>query len=236
MRARAGALALAWLLGLGGIAQAAQDAEADTEAVRKLFSERFNDVPVAAVRLTPYGLYEVQVGSDLVYTDAQVTFLLDGTLIDAETRRDLTRERREALLAVPFDELPLALAVKQVKGDGSRRLAIFEDPNCGYCKQMRHTLEDVDNVTLYTFLLPILTPDSHEKVRDVWCAGDPVRAWDDWMLRNKPPARATCEHPADQVIALAQKLMVRGTPTLFFADGTRAPGALTREALERRLK
>lgn len=216
----------------------APPAEPPTEqAVGEAFSKRFSGVPVTGVRRIPYGgLYEVQVGGDLLYTDADVTFVLDGSLIDARTRRDVTRERLEALAAIDFDELPLALAIKQVKGDGSRRLAIFEDPNCGYCKQMRHTLEDVDDITLYTFLLPILTPDSHEKVRDVWCARDPGRAWDDWMLRGKVPPRADCDHPADQVQALAQRLMVRGTPALFFADGTRVSGAIPAAALRERLK
>lgn len=224
----------------GAVAPAAAAPAAEpapsTDDVARRFSERFNGMPVAGVRLTDYGLYEVQIGSDLLYTDAQVSFVLDGSLIDARTRRDVTRERLEALAAISFDDLPLQLALKQVKGDGSRKLAIFEDPNCGYCKQMRHTLEDVDNVTLYTFLLPILSPDSQDKVRDVWCAKNPTQVWDDWMLRNKTPARANCEHPANEVVALAQKLMVRGTPAVFFADGSRVAGAIPLEALEQRLK
>jgi len=212
------------------------DRDPVARAVAERFSRRFAGMPVVAVRRTPYGLFEVQIGMNLVYTDEQVSYVLDGTLVDATTRRDVTRERLEKISAVSFDELPLDLAVKQVKGKGERRVAIFEDPNCGYCKQLRHTLQDVDNVTIYTFLYPILAPDSADKARDVWCASDRVRAWDDWMLRGKEPARKDCDTPIQQVLALGQKLMVQGTPALFFADGSRVSGAIPRETLEARLK
>jgi len=218
------------------VAEPAGDQDPAARAVAERFARRFDGMPVTAVRRTPYGLYEVQIGMDLIYTDEQVSFVLDGTLVDAATRRDVTRERLEAIRAVPFDQLPLDLALKQVKGKGTRRLAVFEDPNCGYCKQLRHTLQDVDDITIYTFLYPILAPDSADKARDVWCAPDPVRAWDDWMLRGKTPPRGDCETPVDRVLELGQKLMVRGTPALFFGDGSRASGALPRDMLEARLK
>ena len=153
------------------------------DAVKDRFKQRFTGMDVTAVRRTPYGLFEVQLGMDLIYTDEKVTWVMEGPLIDAMTRRDVTREAQEKLGTIPFDQLPLDLAIKQVKGDGSRKVAIFEDPNCGYCKQLRKTMEDVDNITVYTFLYPILSPDSNVKVRDVWCSKDPGKAWDDWMLR-----------------------------------------------------
>ncbi|MDF3848221.1 DsbC family protein [Achromobacter denitrificans] len=205
------------------------------DAVKDRFKQRFSGMDVTAVRRTPYGLFEVQLGMDMIYTDEKVTWVMEGPLIDAMTRRDVTRESQERLSAVTFDQLPLDLAIKQVKGDGSRKVAIFEDPNCGYCKQLRKTLEDVDNLTVYTFLYPILSPDSKTKVRDVWCAKDQGAAWDDWMLRGKKPAAANCEVPEDKLLALGQQLMVRGTPTLFFADGTRTSGALPLEQLKARL-
>ena len=130
------------------------------DAVKDRFKQRFSGMDVTAVRRTPYGLFEVQLGMDMIYTDEKVTWVMEGPLIDAMTRRDVTRESQERLSAVTFDQLPLDLAIKQVKGDGSRKVAIFEDPNCGYCKQLRKTLEDVDNLTVYTFLYPILSPDS----------------------------------------------------------------------------
>jgi thiol:disulfide interchange protein DsbC len=156
---------------------------------------------------------------------------MEGPLIDAATRRDVTRERQEQIGAVPFDQLPLKLAVKRVNGDGSRVVAIFEDPNCGYCKKLRQTLEDVPNLTIYTFIYPILGPDSRVKARDIWCASHSGQAWDDWIVHGKVPATANCDAPTDQVLALGQRLMVRGTPTLFFADGTRVSGALPRVEL-----
>jgi len=205
------------------------------QAVKERFAQRFSELSVTAVRRTPYGIFEVQLGGDLVYTDEKVTWVMEGPLIDAMTRRDVTRERQEKLGSVAFDELPLDLAVKQVRGDGSRKMAIFEDPNCGYCKQLHKTLQNEDNLTIYTFLFPILAPDSKTKSRDVWCAKNPAQAWEDWMLRGKTPATAECEAPIQQVLALGQKLMVRGTPAIFFQDGTRLNGAAPLEMIQARL-
>jgi thiol:disulfide interchange protein DsbC len=213
----------------------ARNGAVDTDRVATLFRQRFPDLAITAVHRTPYGLYEVQVGMDLIYTDSNVAWVMEGPLIDAATRRDVTRERQEQIGAVSFDQLPLNLAVKRVNGDGSRVVAVFEDPNCGYCKQLRHTLEDVPNLTVYTFIYPILAPDSRVKARDIWCAPHAGQAWDDWMVRGKLPPSANCDAPIDQVLALGQRLMVRGTPTLFFSDGTRVSGALPRDELLARL-
>lgn len=213
---------------------AAQSAKA--QAVQKLFAERFDNPPITAVRLTPYGLYEVQLGMDLVYTDEKVSFVLDGTLIDGVTRRDVTRERQDALAKIPFDQLPFELSFKQVRGDGTRKIAIFEDPNCGYCKQLRQSMVGMDNVTIYTFPYPILSPDSTVKVRNIWCAKDPGATWDAWMLQGKVPPAVECDAPTDKMVALGQKLMVRGTPGLFFVDGSRVGGAIPKEEIEKHLQ
>lgn len=210
--------------------------DAKSLEVQKLFSQRFDQMTVTAVRPTPYGLYEVQLGPDLVYTDEKVTFVFDGTLIDAKTRQDFTRERLDAISRVPFDQLPFELAMKQVKGDGSRKLAIFEDPNCGYCKVLRKSLGDIDNLTVYTFPFPILSPDSTQKVKNVWCSKDRAATWDAWMLKGQVPPKADCDVPIEQMLELGKKLMVRGTPALFFADGSRVGGAIPKEEIEKRLK
>src|SRR5690606_28716157 len=202
-------------------------AQADSaQAVSRVFEQRFPGIHVDAVRVTPMaGIFEIQVGMDLLYADANVDYVLQGSLIDARARRDLTAERLEALQKVSFDTLPLDRAIKQVKGDGSRRIAVFEDPNCGYCKQLQHTLQGVDNVTVYTFLFPILTPDSTTKSRDIWCSADPAKAWHDWMLKGVEAPKAECDAPLEANLALGRKLNVQGTPALFFADGSRVNGA-----------
>jgi thiol:disulfide interchange protein DsbC len=206
------------------------------QAVTRAFEQRFPGIHVDAVRVTPMsGIFEVQVGMDLLYTDAQVDYVLQGSMIDAQARRDLTAERLEVLQQVAFDSLPLDHAIKQVKGTGARKVAVFEDPNCGYCKQLHRTLEDVDNVTVYTFLFPILTPDSTTRSRDIWCAADPAKAWKAWMLDGQDPAKAECDTPIQSNLVLGRKLNVQGTPALFFADGTRVNGALPLEALKQKL-
>lgn len=204
--------------------------------IKQLLEKRFTGLAIDAVAPTAYpNLFEVRIGTDLLYTDTSAAFILDGTLVDVATRRNVTQERQEALLAVPFDSLPLELAFKQVIGNGSRHVAVFEDPNCGYCKVLRRTLQDVKDVTLYTFMYPILSPDSTDKVKNIWCASDAAATWDAWMLKGRVPPAAACDAPVDAMVALGRSLNVQGTPTLIFADGSRASGALPLAALRARL-
>ncbi|MFA5663936.1 DsbC family protein [Castellaniella sp.] len=220
------------------VAQSAQVARIAPErlaGIQKAFEQRFPGIQAEAVRPTPFdGLYEVQVGLDLVYTDEQAQFVLQGSLIDARARRDLTAERLEVLQQVAFDSLPLKDAIKQVKGSGAREVAVFEDPNCGYCKQLHKTLEGIDDITVYTFLYPILSPDSRTRSRNIWCAEDPARVWREWMVHGKQPVVAECDTPLQSNLALGRKLNVQGTPALFFADGSRINGAMPLEVLQQK--
>lgn len=209
---------------------------ARAQAITRTLEQRLPGIHIDGVRTTPMpGIYEVQVGMDLFYTDATADYVLQGSLIDVKARRDLTAERLTTLQQVPFASLPLKDAIKIVKGSGTHKVATFEDPNCPYCKQLHHTLESVNDVTVYVFLFPILTADSPVKARNIWCAADRAKAWTDWMVHGKEPATADCSTPLDANLALGHKLNVQGTPTLIFADGTRATGALPLDALQKRL-
>ena len=177
----------------------------------------------------------MRVGSEIVYTDKTGTFLFLGNIIDTRTNRNVTADRIDDINKIKWSDLPLENAVKLVKGDGKRMIAIFEDPNCGFCKQFRKTsLKDLDNVTVYTFMYNILAEDSSVKSKNIWCAPDRNKAWDDWMVDGKaaPTAPANCATPNDKVLALGQKLHVNGTPAIFFADGTRLAGMVDTKALE----
>lgn len=212
---------------------------AQEAAVRKLIQPKLGgDAPIDSVIRTPYaGLYEIRVGNDIVYTDDKARYLFVGRVLDTSTFEDYTRSRIEEVSRVKFSELPLDLAMKTVKGNGERIIAVFEDPNCGYCKRFRKTLQGMDNITVYTFMYNILSPDSEVKSRNIWCSADPNKTWNEWMLENKTPptAPASCKAPHDKVLALGQRLKVTGTPTIFFTDGTRIPGALDAKALENKL-
>ncbi|WP_406624378.1 DsbC family protein [Acidovorax sp. SDU_ACID1] len=213
-------------------------ASAQDAAIRKTLGERIPQLQqIDEVRPTPMkGLYEVRIGTDLFYTDAQGNYLIQGELIDTKARRNLTEDRINKLTAVDFKALPLQDAFTVVRGDGSRKLAVFEDPNCGYCKRFEKDMQNVDNVTVYMFLYPILSPDSAEKSRNIWCAKDRVAAWDDHMLRDKVPAAASCDTSALQRnLAFGRKHKITGTPTLIFSDGSRVPGAIGAQEVERRL-
>lgn len=180
------------------------------------------------------GLYEVVTQDHLFYTDDKVQYLIDGSLYELKSMRNLTDERERKLFAIDFDSLPLKLALKKVKGNGSRKLVIFTDPNCGFCKRLEHELAKVDNITIYRMLYPVF-PGSDEKVRNVLCSKNPNRAWENLLLNNKLPPAANCATQTNQVLALGQKYKVSGTPTLIFADGTLVPGYLPAATLEKAL-
>ena len=185
------------------------------------------------------GLFEVRIGgSDVVYTDANGNFLIQGNLIDVKQRRNLTEERVAKLSAVDFSKLPVKDAFTIVRGNGKRQLAVFEDPNCGYCKRFEKDMQKVDNVTVHLFLYPVLGEDSTVKSRNIWCSKDRAKAWGDWMHSDIKPtaAAAKCDVTAlERNLELGRKHNITGTPTLIFQDGTRAPGAIPAEQVEKQL-
>ena len=208
-----------------------------TEAtLRARFAERIGAQP-ESIQRTPFGLYEVVVAGDIFYTDAKADYVVMGRVFDTRTREDITQKRKDEINKVDFKTLPLDQAIKTVRGDGSRVMAVFADPNCGFCKSLERTLLDMKNVTIYTFLYPILSPDSMEKSKNIWCAKDRSKAWNELMIGGKAPAAAggDCKTPLEANLALGQKLNVNGTPTVFFTNGQRAPGALPATHLEERL-
>jgi len=215
-------------------------ATAQEAAIRKTLAQRLPQLtPIDEVRKSELpGLYEVRVnGMDIYYTDAQGNYLVQGNLLDTRTRRNLTEERVNQLSAVNFDTLPFKDAFVIVRGNGQRRLAVFEDPNCGYCKRFERDLQKVDNVTVYMFLYPILGPDSTEKSKAIWCAKDRGQAWQDWMVREQPlPAGAGCDTAAlTRNVEAGRNYRINGTPTMFFVDGSRVPGAIDSKQIEKLL-
>jgi len=215
------------------------NAFAQETAIRKNLAERLPQLgKIDEINKTPItGVYEIRFnGTDILYTDAQGDYLLQGNLIDTKQRRNLTEERVDKLSAIRFDTLPVKDAFTIVRGNGKRKLAVFEDPNCGYCKRFEQSLLKVDNVTVYLYLYPVLGPGSVDKSKAIWCAKDKPKAWHDWMINNVEPARAKCDSTAvDRNIALGKKHKITGTPTLVFADGSRVPGAIDADQVELRL-
>lgn len=217
---------------------ATMEAFAQEAAIRKNLTERIpqfrviDEIKPSAIS----GLYEIRVnGSDIYYSDAQGDFFIQGSLIDAKSKINLTRERVNKLLAIQFDTLPLKDSFTIVRGKGERKLAIFEDPNCGYCKQFERGLQKLDNVTIHIFLYPILSADSLEKSKGIWCAADRTQAWLDWMVRNLPvqPVSTNCDSTAvSRNLAYGSQHKISGTPTILLADGTRVPGAIDAKQLE----
>ena len=228
-------LGFAVLVAFGLLAAPAQAQEA---AIRKNLGDRLPQMgKIDEVTKTPMaGLYEIRIGMDVYYTDAEGNFVIHGQLSDAKAQRNLTEERTEKLMAVDFAALPLKDAFTIVRGNGKRKIALFEDPNCGYCKRFERDLQKVDNVTIHLFLYPILGPDSEAKSRNLWCAKDKGKAWQDYMLRDQGIATASCDTAAlARNVEFGRKHKINGTPTMIFADGTRVPGAIAAAQVEKLL-
>lgn len=220
----------------------AQEAEIE-KAVESRLGIKVDSVTKAGY----FGLYEVYADGNIFYTDEKVTAMLIGgdmirapqalNLIDLKTNRNITDERMRKLNAIKFSDLPLEQAIKQVRGNGKRVIATFEDPNCGYCKRLAKDLQKLENVTIYTFLYPILSEDSLKKSRQIWCAADRNRAWLDWIIDGKQPGgRDNCDTTAvSKNQEFGRRLNITGTPTIIFADGERIPGAVPLATLEQKL-
>ena len=210
---------------------------AQEAVLRKTLAERLPNLPKIdeITRSAMPGVFEVRInGADIVYTDAEGNFLIQGSLIDTKARRNLTEERIEKLTAVDFDSLPLKDAFTIVRGNGKRKVAVFEDPNCGYCKRFERDLQSVNNVTIHMFLYPILGADSTAKSQNIWCSKDKTKAFLDWMVKDVAPAAVTCDASALQRnVEFGKKYRITGTPTLIFTDGSRVPGAISAAQVEK---
>jgi thiol:disulfide interchange protein DsbC len=225
-------LALAALLAWPALAQEA--------VIRKNLAERLPELPkIDEVSKTPIpGVWELRIGSDVLYTDDQGNHLIQGSLFDTKAKVNLTDKRIEKLTAIDFDSLPLKDAMVVKQGSGARKLAVFADPNCGYCKRFERDLLAVKDVTIYTFLYPVLGPDSNDKSRSIWCAKDAMKAWRAWMIDGVAPVKVmgACDSAAiERNGAFGRKYRINGTPAILFEDGKRVPGAMPAAEVEKRL-
>jgi len=217
-------------------------AQAENAAEQKIKTEIQRQVgdraKVSAVRPTPIkGLYEVSLGNDVVYTDVNAQYLVQGEIVDLKSGANLTEQRINELNKINWADLPLADAIKTVRGDGSRQLAVFADPHCGYCKRLEKTLADLNNATVYTFLIPMLSADSHTSSKKIWCSADKSKAWLDWMNNAiAPTGKTDCANPLERNVALGKKIGVTGTPAIFFTDGSRITGSVPLAQIEKKLK
>ena len=217
----------------------AASAQANEAVIRKALTQQFPGATISSVQKTPYsGLFEVYLDGQLVYVDDKAQYLFAGDVIDMKNRANLTQARLNQLQAVKWDVFPLNNALKTVKGNGARKLILFSDVDCPYCRRFEAELAKVDNITVYTFLYPIegLHPKAPQTSKQIWCAPDRNKAWDEYITRGSVPNNdGKCANPVDANIALGNKLRVSGTPTLFFANGQRVPGMVPAAQLEKLL-
>ena len=220
------------------VAMISQTALANEATVKAALLKKYPQIQIQSVLKTPLaGMYEVYADGQLHYTDEKATYLfVNAMMIDTDKKTNLTEERMNKLTAISFDQLPLDLAFRKVKGKGTRKLAYFGDPNCGYCKKFEQDLTKIDDVTIYVFLYPVLGQDSVDKAKSVWCSKNRVKVWDDLLVNGiAPTAPGTCDTPIDKILAFGRSKNISGTPTMFFVDGTRVPGAIPQEQIEQKL-
>jgi thiol:disulfide interchange protein DsbC len=231
---------LAGLALAGAFAAATLPAHADEAAIRKTLADRMPELPkIDEVSKTPIpGLYELRIGTDILYSDETGAYLFEGAMLETKTKTDLTRARVDKLTTIDVASLPTKDAMVFKQGTGARKLVVFADPNCGYCKRIERDLVNLKDVTIYTFLLPILGPDSTVKSRDIWCAKDNAKVWRSWMIDGVTPGKGgMCDTTAlDRNLELGRRYKINGTPAVVFEDGTRSPGALPADRLEARMK
>lgn len=226
-------------LALAATLMATATAQANESVIRKAIATQFPQARIEAVQKTPYsGLFEVYLDGQIVYVDAKGEYIFAGDIIDLKNRTNLTQQRLNRLQAVKWDTLPLANALKTVKGKGERKLVVFSDVDCPFCRKFEAELAQVDNITVYTFLYPIegLHPKAVQTSKQIWCAPDRHKAWEDYITTGSVPKNdGSCANPVDATIALGSQLKVSGTPTLIFANGQRVPGMVPAAQLERLL-
>lgn len=224
---------------LAATLMATATAQANELVIRKAITTQFPQARIESVQKTPYsGLFEVYLDGQIVYVDAKGQYIFAGDIIDLKNRANMTQQRLSRLQAVNWNTLPLNNALKTVKGKGERKLVVFSDVDCPFCRKFEAELAQVDNITVYTFLYPIegLHPKAVQISKQIWCAPDRNKAWDDYITRGSVPNNdGACANPVDATIALGNKLKVGGTPTLVFANGVRVPGMVPAAQLERLL-
>jgi thiol:disulfide interchange protein DsbC len=211
----------------------------DTEKLKKTLETKLNGAKIETITKTPYGMYEVVADGDIFYVNPEGDMAMFGNLIDLKTERNITADRTRELAAAGFAKLPFDAAIKTVRGTGARKVAVFTDPDCPYCKMLEKELIDINNVTVYTFLFPLdqLHPDARNKSKAIWCSADRSKTWLDFMLKSVPlkEAAANCEAPFAKTEEVGKKYKVRGTPLLVFPNGEKLPGAAKKETLEKML-
>lgn len=217
---------------LTGLANAQSEQQIRSELQKKLGA----NTKIKSVSTSPIpGIYEVLVGNEVVYTDANSKYLIQGEIIELATGANLTEQRQADLSRIKWSELNQSNALKSVRGNGSRQMAVFSDPNCGYCKRLDKSLQQLDNVTIYTYLIPILSPDSAQKSKQIWCSANPQKTYIDWMINGiTPSGKSDCNTPLDKNMAFAKTHGITGTPTIFFTDGSRFPGAVQITDIEKK--
>ena len=220
----------------------AQDALKETAILANL-KQKYPSTVIKSVTATHLpGIYEVVMGKNVAYVEESGRYFLFGHLFDMQTQTDMTEGKvlpeKSAAAAnkIDFSKLPFGDAVVTVRGDGSRKVAIFSDPDCPYCKQLENNMANVTNVTIYTFMFPIdqLHPEAKAKTVGVWCSADRAKAWENLVRKGEVPS-GNCDNPIGRNVALAEKLGINGTPTVIMADGSIVPGAPTAAKLEKML-
>ena len=209
-----------------------------TQKLEKAYEKQ--QLKVISVQGTPIkGIYEVLVsGNQIVYVDSDANYMLVGDLLNINSRENITEARMADLNRIDFAALPLDKAIKEVRGNGKRQVAVFSDPDCPYCKRLEVEFAQMTDITIYNFMMPIpsLHPRAQNKAEQIWCQPDRTAAWTAWMREGKnPPPVAACANPVAETMALGQQHGFNGTPTMVMPNGKVISGYLRQPELTQAL-
>lgn len=208
-------------------------AVADEAAVRRLVQSKLGAAGriESVARMPGAGLFEVVIrgadGPQIYYVDERASVLVIGQAFDARSGRNLTEERMRKLSAIRWDVLPFQWAITDRRGNGRRKIAIFSDPNCPYCKRFEEDLAKLDDITVHIFPYAVIKPESVRQAKAVWCSKDRVKAWNDLMFRRiQPAATPDCDTPVEKLVEYGRGVGASSTPTWFLESGERYSGAM----------
>ncbi len=207
---------------------------ANVDTVKSSLAKQHPNLKIENIQTTDMkGIYSGSMDGQVVYVGEDAQHILMGSMFRLSDQKNLTKDLVLKQNSIDWKKLPLQDAVKMVRGNGKRQIAVFSDPNCPYCKQLETELSKLNDVTIYTFIYPIKT-QSITVSKQVFCEKDPALAWSNLIAKGiQPSSKKTCANPIERNLSLGKSLALNGTPAIIFSNGFKVMGAYPAQEIEK---